>query len=72
LRRDPDTKTVPVVIVSADATPEQMDRLLDSGAQSYVTKPIDIASMLRLLDSVLEDGARGTDDRFLSSVIELP
>ncbi len=57
LRRDPDTKPIPVVIVSADATPEQMELLLASGAQSYVTKPIDIGSMLRLLDSLLEDGA---------------
>ena len=58
LRRDPDTKAIPVVIVSADATPEQMDRLLSSGAQSYVTKPIPTCgSMLRLLDSALEDGA---------------
>jgi len=55
LRRDPDTGTIPVVVVSADATPEQVDRLLDSGAQSYVTKPIDIGSMLGLLDSVLSD-----------------
>ena len=55
LRRDPGTKTIPVVMVSADATPEQMDVLLASGAQSYVTKPIDIGSMLRLLDSVLSE-----------------
>jgi PAS domain S-box-containing protein len=57
LRQDPDTKTIPVVIVSADATPEQMQRSLASGALSYVTKPVDIPSMLRLLDGVLENSA---------------
>jgi signal transduction histidine kinase/response regulator RpfG family c-di-GMP phosphodiesterase len=57
LREDPETKTIPVVIVSADATPEQMQRSLASGALSYVTKPLDIASMLRLLDGVLKESA---------------
>ncbi len=54
LRRDPETNTIPVVIVSADANPEHMEQLLSSGAQSYVTKPLDIALMLRLLDGALE------------------
>ena len=54
LREDPETRTIPVVIVSADATPEHMEQLLASGAQSYVTKPLDIAQMLRLLDGTLE------------------
>ncbi len=31
LRQDPETKTIPVVMVSADATPEQIRRLLASG-----------------------------------------
>ncbi len=59
LREDPETKTIPVVIVSADATPEHMEQLLASGAQSYVTKPLDIGSMLRLLDRAL--AAPGSD-----------
>jgi CheY-like chemotaxis protein len=54
LREDPETKAIPVVIVSADATPEHMEQLLACGVQSYVTKPLDIAAMLRLLDGVLE------------------
>ncbi len=57
LREDPKTKTIPVVVVSADATPEHIDQLLSSGAQSYVTKPLDIASMVRLLDEVLENSS---------------
>jgi signal transduction histidine kinase/response regulator RpfG family c-di-GMP phosphodiesterase len=54
LREDPNTSLIPVVIVTSDATPEQARRLLASGAHSYMTKPVDIASMLRLLDSILE------------------
>ncbi len=51
LKGDPRTAGIPVVIVSADATPGQIDRLLAAGANSYLTKPLDIASILGLLDN---------------------
>jgi PAS domain S-box-containing protein len=57
LRAEPETRTIPVVVVSADATPEQIQRALGSGAISYVTKPLDIASMLLLLDEVLRESS---------------
>ena len=38
LKDDPRTAEIPVVIVSADATPGQIDRLLAAGAQSYFDK----------------------------------
>src|SRR5262249_29247350 len=39
LRDDARTHDIPVVILSADATPGQIDRLLAEGAHSYLTKP---------------------------------
>jgi CheY-like chemotaxis protein len=51
LKDDPRTAGIPVVIVSADATPGQIDRLLAAGANSYLTKPLDIASILGLFDN---------------------
>ncbi|MCA1844237.1 MAG: response regulator, partial [Actinobacteria bacterium] len=56
LRDDPATATIPVVMVSADATRGQIERLLDAGAAAYLTKPIDVPEMLRVLDKVLGDG----------------
>jgi CheY-like chemotaxis protein len=50
LRDDPITATIPVVIVSADATPGQVQRLLNAGALTYLTKPIDVSDLLRILD----------------------
>src|SRR5260370_25226511 len=38
LQADPATRTIPVVVLSADATPHQIDRLLAAGAASYLTK----------------------------------
>ncbi|MEW6475312.1 MAG: ATP-binding protein [Actinomycetota bacterium] len=55
LRDDPATSNIPVVIVSADATRGEIQRLLAAGAAGYVTKPIDVRELLRVLDDVLTD-----------------
>jgi len=53
LRDDPLTATIPVVIVSADAMPRQVQRLLSAGATAYLTKPIDVRQLLELVDRAL-------------------
>lgn len=53
LKDDPMTSEIPVVILSADATPGQIDRLLAAGAQAYLTKPLDVGSVLRIFDGLL-------------------
>jgi signal transduction histidine kinase/ActR/RegA family two-component response regulator len=55
LRDDPDTASIPVVIVSADATPGRVQRLLSAGAAAYLPKPIDVRELLRLIDEAVED-----------------
>ncbi|MDE3086440.1 MAG: PAS domain S-box protein [Acidobacteriota bacterium] len=52
LRQDPATATVPVVVVSADATPEQVRGLRDKGVLAYLTKPIDLQELLAVVDRV--------------------
>ena len=49
LRSDPATATIPVVILSADATPHQIERLLAAGATAYLTKPLDVRQLLAVL-----------------------
>ncbi len=46
LRKDPATSRIPVVIVSADASEERQQRLLDKGAVAYHTKPIRFPELL--------------------------
>jgi PAS domain S-box-containing protein len=53
LKRYPELSTVPVVILSADATQRQIDRLLTLGADRYLSKPLDIRELLAALDSLL-------------------
>ena len=45
LRADARTEPIPVVILSADTSPKQIDQLLAAGAQAYLTKPL--ASIFR-------------------------
>ena len=48
------TATIPVVVVSADAVAARIKAALDAGAESYLTKPVNVAEMLRLVDELLE------------------
>ncbi len=53
LQSDPMTRDVPVVVVSADATTEQPGRLIASGAQTYLTKPLKITALVQAVDDAL-------------------
>jgi hypothetical protein len=53
LRENPLTEAIPVVILSADANPLQMDRLLMAGATRYLTKPIRVKEFLATLDEIV-------------------
>jgi protein-histidine pros-kinase len=55
LRSDPVTRDIPVVIITADATPGQVQRLIASGAAAYLTKPLNVSQFLELLDELLVD-----------------
>src|SRR6478609_3469593 len=51
LQANPDTASIPVAVLSADATSTQVGRLLAAGAVEYFTKPIDVTEMFAFLDS---------------------
>jgi len=53
LRADERTAALPVVVISADATPRRMERLLEAGAQAYLPKPLDVDQFLATLDEML-------------------
>lgn len=53
LKADPATENLPVVVVSADAVPAQIEEALSAGALRYLTKPVDVNELLIVLDAVL-------------------
>jgi PAS domain S-box-containing protein len=50
LQRDDATREIPVVIISADATSRQIERLMAAGARAYLTKPLDMLEFFRVID----------------------
>ncbi len=52
LKRREDTKDIPVVVLSADASPGLAARLVQAGADRFITKPLDVEVVLALLDEV--------------------
>ena len=46
-------RSIPVVVLTADATFGQISRLLASGAAAYLTKPLELAKVLDVLDRIL-------------------
>jgi PAS domain S-box-containing protein len=53
LRADPRTRHTPVVVISADATPGQVERLRAAGAHEYMTKPLDLDLFMDAVDRTL-------------------
>ena len=50
LLADSHIKAIPVIIISADAMPVQVDKLMKAGAIDYLTKPLDVVHFLKTID----------------------
>jgi PAS domain S-box-containing protein len=60
LRRDETTRDIPVVVISADATARQIDRLMAAGAHAYLTKPLDITALSQVVEeAIFKNGTKG-------------
>jgi signal transduction histidine kinase/ActR/RegA family two-component response regulator len=56
LKADATMCEVPVIVLSADATRGRQESLIQGGADGYLTKPIDVADLLALVDQKLAVG----------------
>lgn len=54
LQENKKTISIPVVILSADATPKQIKEMLKSGAEAYLTKPLDVVNFLEVVDEMIQ------------------
>lgn len=61
LKNDERTRNIPVVILSADALPRQVTRMLKAGAMEYLTKPVDIKVFLEIVDEVMHKKSESTN-----------
>jgi signal transduction histidine kinase/CheY-like chemotaxis protein len=53
LRSRPETADVPILVLSADSTSQNIARLLETGADAYLTKPLDVTKFLDVVDRLV-------------------
>ena len=58
LKNDEATRHIPVVIISADATSQQVKQLMAAGARAYLTKPIEVTEFFRVIEQTTAAGSR--------------
>jgi len=61
LKENPETRNIPVVVLSADATARQIERLMEAGATHYLTKPLDVRQLFIVLSETLKDASPTAD-----------
>ena len=57
LKQDDQTKTIPIIAVTALASPEYEKKGWESGCDAYILKPIILDNFLRTIESFLKIGA---------------
>jgi signal transduction histidine kinase/ActR/RegA family two-component response regulator len=53
LRADPTTAHIPIIALSANAVPRDIEKAIEAGFSGYVTKPINVARFMTVLDDAL-------------------
>jgi CheY-like chemotaxis protein len=61
LRDDPSTAHIPVIAISANAMPRDIEKGLEAGFFHYLTKPIKIDAFMGALGQALEFSEKGLD-----------
>jgi PAS domain S-box-containing protein len=55
LQKEPKTKAIPVIILSADGVDKQIKKILKLGAKAYLTKPLEVLEFLREIDKIMSN-----------------
>jgi CheY-like chemotaxis protein len=63
IKRDPDLRKIPVVIMTTSSAEEDICRSYDLGASSYITKPVTFAELVRVTQAI---------GRYWFEIVELP
>ena len=49
IRKNPDWKKLPIIVLTAKAMPDDQQRCIESGANDYMAKPLDVEKLLSLV-----------------------
>ena len=53
-REDPKTKSIPVIVLTANAMADDREKSMELGADDFDTKPIDLARLLGKMNDLLD------------------
>ncbi len=56
LKADPKTRHIPIILLTARKTPEDVSRGEEVGADQYITKPFKSATVMETIDQLLNKG----------------
>jgi two-component system cell cycle response regulator DivK len=59
IKEDDDLKAIPIIAVTAFAMKGDQEKILESGCEAYVAKPISVAAFIKTVEQVLESSAAG-------------
>jgi len=59
LREDPVTRQIPVIAVSASAMPDEQHRIVASGFNAYITKPIEVKTFVETVEKFAGKAKQG-------------
>jgi len=54
-----ETKKIPVVAISADAQPGEIEKAMAAGFDHYITKPVKIPQLLKMIEKMLKNTSSG-------------
>jgi PAS domain S-box-containing protein len=55
LKQREETRDIPVIMVTADATSGQANRIMNMGASAFLTKPLNVKHLLQLMEELLAE-----------------
>lgn len=58
IKSDDDLKHIPIIAVTAFAMKDDRDRIMESGCEDYIAKPISIGSFLETVEQYLKAGSK--------------
>jgi CheY-like chemotaxis protein len=54
IKRDPHLKHIPIMVLTIADAPEQVRKAFDLGANSYITKPVELEQLSEIVKSLEE------------------
>jgi CheY-like chemotaxis protein len=60
LREGAPTASIPVIVISADATAGRLSRLMEAGANAQLSKPIEAMDLIKVIDDLTNTNNHGS------------